>query len=80
MDTITLLGTATGLGLVAGFRLYATMLVLGLAVRFGWIDLAPQYSQLSVLASDWMLALSGLAFVFEFVADKIPWLDTLWDA
>ena len=80
MDTITLLGTATGLGLVAGFRLYATTLVLGLAVRFGWIDLAPQYSQLSVLASDWMLALSGLAFVLEFVADKIPWLDTLWDA
>lgn len=80
MDTITLLGTATGLGLVAGFRLYATTLVLGLAVRFGWIDLAPQYSQLGVLASDWMLALSALAFLLEFVADKIPWLDTLWDA
>jgi hypothetical protein len=79
MDTLTLLGTATGLGLVAGLRLYATVLAVGLAIRFHWFTLPDNLSHLSVLA-DWrILVAAGVAMTLEFLADKIPIVDSIWD-
>ena len=49
MDTIHILGSAMGLGLLAGIRLYATVFFAGLAIRFGWFDLNPAMQHLSVL-------------------------------
>jgi hypothetical protein len=80
MSTIDLLGSAMGLGLLAGIRLYATVFFLGLAIRFEWFELTPGLSHLSVLAETPVLLLSGAAFVVEFLADKIPWIDSLWDS
>ena len=80
MDLLTVLGTATGLGLAAGLRLYATVLAAGLAIRLGWIDLPARLDSLRVLADDKVLIAAGIAFLLEFFADKIPWIDSLWDA
>jgi len=80
MDTVQILGSAMGLGLLAGVRLYATVFALGLAIRAGWFQLAPEFSHLSVLAGTPVLVASGLAFATEFLADKVPWLDSVWDS
>jgi hypothetical protein len=80
MDTIALLGSTMGLGMVAGMRLYATVLTIGLGVRFGLITLSPEMSNLSVLADTYILIAAGIGFLLEFFADKIPWVDSLWDS
>jgi uncharacterized protein DUF4126 len=80
METLYLIGTATGLGFLAGIRLYATILTLGLAIRFHLIHLRPEFENLAVLADWWVIGLAGVAFLLEFVADKVPWVDSAWDA
>lgn len=80
MDTVQILGSAMGLGLLAGIRLYATVFALGLAIRMGWFHLSSSFSHLDVLAQTPVLVLSGVACVVEFFADKIPWLDSMWDS
>jgi hypothetical protein len=80
MDTVQMLGSAMGLGLLAGIRLYATVFTLGLAIRMGWFHLSSSFSSLDVLAETPILALSGTACAIEFLADKVPWLDSLWDS
>lgn len=80
MDTIALLGSALGLSFVAGMRLYATVLAVGLGVRFGFLNLHQSLQGLSVLAHPAVLTTAGVAFLAEFVSDKIPWFDSLWDS
>jgi hypothetical protein len=80
MDTLQVLGSAMGLGLMAGIRLYATVFALGLAIRMGWFTLSPSFSNLDVLAQTPVLAVSALAFAVEFLADKVPWIDSIWDS
>lgn len=75
-----MLGSAMGLGLLAGVRLYATVFTLGLAIRMGWFELGSSFSNLNILAETPVLALSGTAFAIEFLADKIPWVDSVWDS
>lgn len=80
MDTISLLGSAAGLGLLAGIRLYFTVFALGLAIRLGWFEPNASMSHLHVLAQTPVLAGSGVLLLIEFVADKVPWFDSIWDA
>jgi hypothetical protein len=80
MNAVEMLGSAMGLGLLAGIRLYATVFFLGLAIRFGWFHLHSALSHLSLLSETPVLALSGIACLIEFLADKIPWIDSLWDS
>jgi len=80
MDTFTLLGSAAGLGLLAGIRLYFTVFAVGLAVRLGWFEPSAGMQNLHLLAQTPVLAASGVLLVCEFVADKIPWFDSIWDA
>ena len=80
MDTVQVLGSAMGLGLLAGIRLYATVFALGLAIRLGWFHLTEQFATLDVLAHTPVLIVSGAAFLTEFLADKIPWVDSVWDS
>ncbi len=80
MDLLALLGTAAGLGLAAGLRLYGVVLAVGLLIRFGWIRLNPQLDSLRALADDKVLVVAGVLFLIEFFADKIPWVDSLWDS
>lgn len=80
MEILQLLGVAVGLASLAGLNLYLVVFLTGLAVRFDWINLAPQYERLEVLGDPWILAVSGILFSMEFLADKFPWIDSAWDA
>ena len=80
MGIIQLLGSTLGLGLVSGINLYATVLVVGLGIRLELITLRPELHQLEVLANPVVIVVAGLIFVVEFLADKIKWIDSIWDA
>jgi hypothetical protein len=80
VDTLALIGSTMGLGFLAGIRLYATVFLLGLAIRLGWFHPGAGSAELAVLAHPAVLIVSGLACLVEFAADKIPWLDSLWDS
>lgn len=79
MTLLEQLGTALGLASLAGVNLYLTVLVAGLAVRFNWIDMAAAHESLAVLGDPWVISIAAVFFVIEFFADKLPWLDSLWD-
>lgn len=80
MQTLELLAVALGMAALAGINLYLTVFATGLAVRLGWLSLAEPYQSLEILADPVILTLSGILFLLEFFADKIPWVDSLWDA
>ena len=77
MELLVSLGRTLGFSLTSGVNLYATVAVLGLAARFQWVALPPQYQ---VFNNDWVIAGSLFLYLVEFVADKIPWVDSLWDS
>ena len=79
MTGVDLIALAASTSLLAGWRLYLVTFVTGLAMRLGWIDLPDTLVALDVLANPWVLVLSGAAALFEFFADKIPFIDSLWD-
>lgn len=80
MDPLTLLGTALGLGFAAGLRLYATVLAIGLAVRFDLLTLPATLKPLETLAHPVVIGVAAVMYLAEFVSDKIPWFDSMWDA
>jgi hypothetical protein len=80
MDPLTLLGTALGLGFAAGLRLYATVLAIGLAVRFDLLTLPATLKPLETLAHPAVIGVAAVMYLAEFVSDKIPWFDSMWDA
>lgn len=80
MEKLQLLGVALGLATLAGLNLYLTVFVTGLAIQQQWIILSQPYQELSILAHPAILAISGTLYVLEFFADKVPWVDSLWDA
>ena len=80
MDLVQLIGSTLGLGFVSGINLYATVLVLGLGIRFQLFQLPFAQDHLQVLAHPAVIAVAAIAYLIEFVADKIPWVDSVWDA
>jgi len=76
-DLVNLLGRTLGFSFAAGINLYATVAILGLATRYGWVDLPAQYR---VFDNTWIIVGAIVLYLVEFVADKIPWVDSLWDA
>jgi hypothetical protein len=80
METLQTLGIALGLASLAGLNLYLTVFVTGLSIQQGWVTLAPQYQQLDILAHPAIIAIAGVLYVLQFFADKVPWVDSLWDA
>lgn len=77
LDMPGLLALAAALGWASGFRLYAVVFLVGLMGVAGWIALPPG---LALLQHPLVLAASGLMLVVEFFADKVPWVDSAWDA
>jgi hypothetical protein len=77
MDVLTTLGRTLGFSFAAGINLYATVAILGLTSRYGWVNLPPQYQ---VFDNNWIIGGALVLYVIEFFADKIPWLDSAWDA
>jgi hypothetical protein len=80
MEVLQTLSVALGLAALSGYSLYLTVFSTGLAIHFGWVHLAPQFASLSVLGDPAILIVSGILFAIEFFADKIPWVDSVWDA
>lgn len=80
MERLDLLAAALGLAAMAGINLYLTVFVTGLAIHFHWITLGPQYQSLDILGNPWIITIAGVLYLLEFFADKIPWVDSIWDA
>ncbi len=80
MGATELIALAASTSLLAGWRLYLVTLVTGLAMRFGWIALPEHLQALDILANNWVLAAAALGTLAEFFADKIAWVDSLWDS
>ena len=78
MDVITILGTALGAAWTSGINLYATVAVLVLLQRFGFVSRLP--GGLEVLDNWWIIGVALFLYAVEFFADKIPYVDTVWDA
>ena len=76
MDLLVTAGRTLGFSLAAGVNLYATVAMLGLATRLGLVRLPPQFA---VFDNPWVIGIALTLYVVEFVADKVPWVDTLWD-
>ena len=79
MGIIELLGVAGSVSLLAGWRLYLCVFVTGLAMRLGALPLPDQVQFLDVLANPWVMGIAALGAVAEFLADKVMWVDSLWD-
>lgn len=67
-------GLLAGSGWASGLNVYAVVLVLGLVGRFSDADVPTQ------LTSTWVLVMAGILYLVEFFADKVPYLDNVWDA
>ena len=80
MEKLDLLAVALGLACLAGINLYLTVFATGLAIHFHWITLAPAYQSLDVLGDPVIVIIAGILYFLEFFADKIPWIDSAWDA
>jgi hypothetical protein len=80
VEQLNLLGVALGLAALAGINLYLTVFVTGLAIHQHWITLSAQYQSLEVLGNPVIIAVAGVLYALEFFADKIPWVDSAWDA
>jgi hypothetical protein len=80
VEQLSLLGVALGLAYLAGINLYLTVFATGLAIHFHWITLAPAYQSLEVLGNPAIIIVAGILYFLEFFADKIPWIDSAWDA
>ncbi|MDP9254890.1 MAG: DUF4126 domain-containing protein, partial [Verrucomicrobiota bacterium] len=80
MEKLHLLSVALGLACLAGINLYLTVFVTGLAINQHWIVLSPTYQSLEVLGHPLIITIAGLLYFLEFFADKIPWIDSAWDA
>ena len=80
MEKLDLLAVALGLATLAGVNLYLTVFATGLAIHFHWITLAPQYQSLEILGHPLVITISGILYLLEFFADKVPWVDSAWDA
>jgi hypothetical protein len=80
VEKLDLLAVALGLAALAGINLYLTVFVTGLAIHFHWITLGPQYQSLEILGDPWIIGITGVLYFLQFFADKIPWVDSIWDA
>jgi hypothetical protein len=76
MNLISTLAIAMGSAWVSGINLYACVATLGLLSRFAHLRLP---GELEVLTSWWVIGIAVGLYVIEFVADKVPWIDSTWD-
>lgn len=77
MEFLATIGRTMGFSFAAGINLYATVAILGLASRYQWVTLPDQFR---VFDNDLVIGAAMVLYVVEFIADKIPWVDSIWDA
>jgi hypothetical protein len=76
VEILASLGRTMGFSFAAGINLYATVAILGLASRYNWVSLPEQFR---VFDNDFVIGAAIVMYVIEFVADKVPWVDSIWD-
>jgi hypothetical protein len=76
MEVIALLGRTAAFSFAAGVNLYATVAILGLVSHFHWVDLPPQFA---IFDNPVVIFAALSLYLVEFFADKIPYVDTVWD-
>jgi uncharacterized protein DUF4126 len=76
VNPIQTLSLALGAGFSSGLNLYATVATLGLLQRFGVVHLP---ASLQALGHPWVIGIAAALYLIEFFADKIPYVDTVWD-
>jgi hypothetical protein len=76
MEALLTAGRTLGFSFAAGVNLYATIAILGLAARYGWVELPAQYA---FFDNEWIIGGALAMYLVEFVADKVPWFDSIWD-
>jgi uncharacterized protein DUF4126 len=76
MSLISTIALAMGASWTSGINLYASVATLGLLGRFAHLKLP---GELEVLTSWWIIGIASVLYLVEFLADKIPWLDSTWD-
>lgn len=76
MDTLQSVALAGGMAWASGIRLYAVVFAAGLLGRLGYVQLP---ETLRVLESPWLIGIAGILLIVEFLADKIPLVDSIWD-
>ena len=76
MELLQSVALAGGMAWASGLRLYAVLFSAGLLGRLGYLELP---ETLQVLQEPWLIALAGVLCCLEFLADKIPAIDSLWD-
>lgn len=79
LGIMEIIGIAGSVSLVSGWRLYLSVLATGIAMRAGVVPLPDHLESLQILANPWVMGVAGFAALCEFFADKIAWLDSLWD-
>jgi hypothetical protein len=79
MQRLQTLGVALGLASLAGLNLYLTVFATGLAIQQHWVDVSQTCPELAILAHPAILAISGVLYLLQVFADKVPWVDSLWD-
>lgn len=79
LGIIEILGIAGSVSLLSGWRLYLCILATGLAMQFGALPLPAHLHSLQILANPWVMGAAAAAALLEFFADKVAWLDTVWD-
>jgi hypothetical protein len=77
LNPLATLGLGLGSAWLSGINLYATVATLGLLARFQLVRLP---GDLDSLTEWWVIAIAGFLYLIEFVADKIPVVDSVWDA
>ncbi|MFC0103446.1 DUF4126 domain-containing protein [Sphingopyxis terrae] len=80
MGLAEILGVAGSISLLSGWRLYLTILATGVAMHFGWLPLPEHLQALQILANPWVMGVAAVGTIAEFLADKIAWIDSIWDS
>ncbi|MCW6532185.1 DUF4126 domain-containing protein [Sphingomonas sp. MMSM20] len=80
MTAAGILGLAASVSLLSGWRLYVCVFVTGLAMHFGWVAMPAHLHALDILANPWVIAVAGVGALAEFFADKVMWVDSVWDS
>lgn len=77
MDALRIVSTLLPLALTSGINLYATLVIIGLSIQLGWVTNYP--AGLDAVGSWVVIIVSGVFYIIEFLADKIPVVDNVWD-
>ncbi|MEL7444512.1 MAG: DUF4126 domain-containing protein, partial [Pseudomonadota bacterium] len=79
MGIMEIIGIAGSVSLLSGWRLYLCVFATGLAMRLDAIPIPEHLTSLAVLENPWVMGIAALGALAEFFADKVMWLDSVWD-